>query len=108
MARTLSSIINGIIGIIILLLSLRLILRLFGASSGAPFTQLIYNTSAYFLTPFQGIFPTPAAGGAAFELSTLFAIIIYAIIGWLLTALIDSISNSGRRKEVIVERHRVE
>ncbi|MDZ7726216.1 MAG: YggT family protein [Candidatus Campbellbacteria bacterium] len=96
MTKISSAIINGITGIILLILSLRLVLRLFGANPNVEFTQFTYNVSAFFLEPFQGIFPTASLEGATFEISTLFAIIVYALVGSLLTAILDSLSDRNK------------
>ena len=68
---------------IITLLALRLILQLLGANQGNPFVDLIYGLSGIFAAPFFGMFSyTPSYGVSYFEVSTLVAILIYALIGW--------------------------
>ena len=75
-----------------IVLFLRLILRLFGASTESSFVQFIYNSSAVLLDPFRGIFtPAEVAPGAFLEFTTLFAIVIYALIAFLITEFIDFI-----------------
>lgn len=97
------SLINFVIGLIELLLTGRLILKLFGANSGTPFVQWVYATSQPLINPFLGIFPNPVlTGRLMIEFSTLVAIIVYAIIGYLLAELITTISFGARRR--IVER----
>jgi hypothetical protein len=72
-----------IVGFIITLLALRLILQLLGANQGNPFVDLIYGLSGIFAAPFFGMFSyTPSYGVSYFEVSTLVAILIYALIGW--------------------------
>jgi hypothetical protein len=72
-----------IVGFIIALLALRLILQLLGANQGNPFVDLIYGLSGIFAAPFFGMFSyTPSYGVSYFEVSTLVAILIYALIGW--------------------------
>ena len=47
-----------IIGIIEFLLSLRILLKLLGASPKAPFVVWVYETTRPLLAPFEGMFPT--------------------------------------------------
>lgn len=72
-----------ITGVIIALLALRLILQLLGANEGNAFVDFIYGLSGIFGEPFFGMFSyEPSYGVSYFELSTLVAILIYALIGW--------------------------
>ena len=70
------------------LLALRLILKLVGANPAAFFTQVVYGTTSVFLWPFTGILPDPAAGAFQLEISTIVAMIVYALIAWGITKLI--------------------
>lgn len=70
-----------IFGIIIALLILRLILLLLAANQGAPFVDFVYNLSAVFAWPFFGIFSyQPSYGQSTLEISTLIAILVYALL----------------------------
>ncbi len=80
-----------VFGAIEVLLLIRFFLRLLGANPAAPFTTIIYNITGVLIAPFALVFPTPQTGGTAFELSTLLAMVVYALIAWGLTALIDAI-----------------
>ena len=72
-----------IVGFIVSLLALRLILQLLGANQGNAFVDLVYGLSGIFAAPFFGMFSyTPSYGVSYFEVSTLVAILIYALIGW--------------------------
>lgn len=77
-----------IFGAIEALLFFRFILRLLGANEAAAFTQFIYSASAIFVAPFQFVFGTPTAGGAAIELSTVLAMVVYWLIAWGIVKLI--------------------
>ncbi|MDC3413581.1 YggT family protein [Aquibacillus sp. 3ASR75-11] len=81
--------INLVIGIAQFILGLRIVLKLFGANEVAPFVSWTYQTSAPLLYPFEGIFPTRSLdGGFIIEFSSLFALIVYTLIGYFLTELI--------------------
>jgi hypothetical protein len=43
---------------------------------------LIYGFTYLFLFPFEGMTATPSAGGMVLELSSFFAMVIYALIAW--------------------------
>lgn len=69
-------------GILETLIVLRIILKLIGANPSSPIAALIYAFTDLFLFPFAGLTATPAAGGMVLELSSLFALVIYALIAW--------------------------
>lgn len=72
-----------IVGFIIVLLALRMALMLLAANESSPFVDFIYSLSGVFAMPFYGIFSyTPAYGSSYFEISSLVAIVVYALIGW--------------------------
>lgn len=74
----------------IIMLGLRVFLLAFSANSSTPFVNFIYTTSQSFLNPFRGIFPPKSVGETGYlDVAALFAIIIYALLGWGFKALID-------------------
>lgn len=79
-------VVNLIFGIIIAFILLRVVLMLLAANTGNAFTDLIYGVSGVFVAPFYGIFNyTPVYGSSVFDLSALFAALIYALIGWVIS-----------------------
>ena len=70
-----------IVGVINTIIGLRFVLLLFGANRDVPFTDFIYSISEPFVAPFAGMFGQPVYGKAVFELSSLFAMLIYTLIG---------------------------
>ncbi len=71
-----------LVSILEALLALRFLLKLIGANPNSPIAALIYAFTGLFLAPFSGLTATPAAGGLVLEISTLFAMLIYGLIGW--------------------------
>ena len=69
------------------LIAIRFVLRALGANPDAGFAQFIYGVTAPLIAPFVGLFGTPAYGTAALELHSIVAMIVYALVGWLLTKL---------------------
>lgn len=83
-----------IAGFIIALLALRLVLLLLAANQGAPFVDFVYALSGIFAWPFYGIFSyQPSYGQSTFEISTVVAIIVYALIAMGLAKLMTLTSN---------------
>ena len=69
-------------GILETMIALRIGLMLIGANPNSPIVALIYGFTYLFLFPFEGMTVTPSAGGVVLELSSLFAMAIYALIAW--------------------------
>jgi hypothetical protein len=70
------------LGILEAMIALRIGLKLIGANPESPIVALIYGFTNLFLFPFAGMTVTPSAGGMVLELSSLFAMAIYALIAW--------------------------
>jgi hypothetical protein len=70
------------LGILEALIALRIGLKLIGANPESPIVALIYGLTFLFLFPFEGMIATPSAGSMVLELSSLFAMLIYALIAW--------------------------
>ena len=73
-----------IVGVLEALLAFRLVLKLLGANSAAPFTSLIYQITQVFVAPFFNVFNTTRVEGSVFEWATVLAMIVY----WLIAAAI--------------------
>ena len=69
--------------ILLVLLGFRFILALLGANSSNSFANFIYKTSHPFVSPFFSLFSYKQNYGVShFEIYTLVAIVVYAIIAW--------------------------
>lgn len=78
-----------IAGVIIILLAFRFVLTLLGANQANGFANFIYSTSHPFVAPFFGLFGYNLQYGVSrFELYTLVAMAVYAIIAWGLARLV--------------------
>jgi uncharacterized protein YggT (Ycf19 family) len=73
-----------ILGVIEGLLLIRFVLRLLGANPAAGFAQFIYGITAPLLAPFFGLFGAPRFEGSVLEISTLVAMIVYALLAWVI------------------------
>lgn len=88
--NVLTNIIWFVVGVILLLLAFRFVLALLGANPGNWFASFIYSASHPFVAPFFGLFSYNYRYGVSeFEIYTLVAMVVYAVIGWLLTALVN-------------------
>lgn len=68
-------------GVIIALIALRVILLILGASQSSAFVDFVYVVSGLFAWPFHGIFNyQPTYGASTFEISSVIAIIVYALL----------------------------
>lgn len=97
-----TNLINLFVGTVLAILGLRFVLRLFGASDTAGFASWVYEMSGVLLEPFRGIFPTQTFDNQyVFEFTTIFAMIVYALLGMLLAAAVDSLTPtvSGKKKK---------
>ena len=85
-----------ITAVIDILLAMRFIFMLLGASPRAAFTSLLYGITLPLVAPFQGMFPNPGQGVSIFEPASVVAMIVYTLIGWVIVAVIR-IRHSRRR-----------
>ncbi len=73
-----------VFGILEALIAIRFLLRLLGANPSAGFASFIYDITAPFIAPFVGLFGTPQYQGSVLELHSIVAVIVYALIAWLI------------------------
>ncbi len=101
-AQFVVNIVNFFVGVAEVLLGFRVVLKLLAANAATPFVNWIYDTSEPLLVPFRGMFPSPQlATGSELEFSALFALMIYAFVGYLLVelvAVVESGAKSRRKK----------
>lgn len=77
-----------VVGLVNAVIALRFIFLLFGANQEAGFTGVIYAVSAPFVAPFVGIFGEPVLGDLVIEASSLLAIVIYLLVGWIISKIL--------------------
>lgn len=76
-----------VFGVIDGLLLIRLLLKLMGANPDAGFASWIYGVTGVLLAPFRGLLPTVGNTQSQLEMSVVIAIVVYALIGWVLARL---------------------
>ncbi len=89
--------VTDFVGVVI---GMRVLLKFLGANSQALFVKWIYETSNPLLVPFEGMFPTRGLGnGFTLEISALFALIAYSVVGYLISKLISFVNEIGNQHE---------
>lgn len=76
-----------VFGVIDGLLVIRLLLKLLGANPDAGFSRWVYGVTDVLLGPFRGLLPTVGNTQSQLEMSVVIAILVYALIGWVLARL---------------------
>jgi len=71
-----------LLGILEALIALRIGLKLIGANPASPIVAFIYGFTYLFLFPFAGMIASPSSGSTVLELSSVFAMLAYALIAW--------------------------
>ena len=75
-------------GILEALIGIRIMLKLIAANPNSWFASFVYQLTDIFLWPFQSIVTNPSFQNSVIELTSLIAILVYALIGWAIARLI--------------------
>jgi uncharacterized protein YggT (Ycf19 family) len=78
-----------VFGIVDGLLLVRLLLKVLGTNPDAPFSSFVYGLTDFLLGPFKGMLPATVSGKTIFEPSVLIAILVYALIAWVLAKIVE-------------------
>lgn len=71
-----------LLGILEAMIALRIGLKLIGANPDSLIVTIIYGFTYIFLFPFEGLIGSPATGKMVLELSSMFAMVLYALLAW--------------------------
>jgi YggT family protein len=82
-----TQLIYWVFGLIEGLIAIRFVLKALGANPSAGFAEFIYGITAPLVAPFAGLFGNPAAQGSVLEVHSIVALIVYALLAWLLAKL---------------------
>ena len=84
------NIVSYVVGLLLVVLSLRFLLTLLGANPSNSFANAIYSLSYPFVAPFFSLFNYNLHYGVSlFEPYTLVAMAVYALVAWGIIALIN-------------------
>lgn len=90
--------IDLVTSVLMVLLGVRLAFKLFGANSASPLVGWVYRISDPIIAPVRGIFTDQQLNsGNVVEYSTLLAIVLVAIAGFLLIQLLDALQTASLR-----------
>ena len=98
-----------ILAVLEIILLLRLLFRLLGANTDNGFITVLYSLSHIFVGPFNGIFNDQALGRSVFEVSTIIAMLVYALIAWGIVSLGNVVfapQVTGHQRVVTTRRNR--
>jgi YggT family protein len=77
-----SRIVGTLLVILEILLGIRFVLHLIAANPDSGFAVFIYGITGVFVAPFNGLIGTPSSGGMTLEVTTLIAMVVYALFVW--------------------------
>ena len=83
-------------GVIEALIVIRFVLRALGANPNAGFAEFIYGVTAPLIAPFVGLFGQPSASGSVLELNSIVALIVYALLAWLVAKIAWILAGESR------------
>ncbi|MDX1665126.1 MAG: hypothetical protein R3272_15145 [Candidatus Promineifilaceae bacterium] len=95
-----------LVALVEFLIILRVALKLIAANPDAPFVALVYSASYLFLWPFLGMTATPAAGAIQLEISSIIAMFVYLMLGWVVAQFIRWVATPTSARTVAVRRRR--
>jgi len=93
------------------LIAIRIGLKLLGANPANIFAALLYGLTDIFLFPFNSLVHNPTFDGMVLEITSFFAMLLYALLGWVIERLIYLIfywprTSTFRRQTVVAESDR--
>lgn len=106
-SHTAKRVVGVIFGIAEIILAFRFIFKLLGAEPSNGFVKVIYDITKPFVDIFAGIFSKSTTTGAettsVFEPGTLIAILVVAIVGWIIMKLLTRRSSNNTSSSVTTE-----
>jgi hypothetical protein len=97
MLKKLANLVNGILGVILLLLSIRFILEILKIGPGSEFTNIVYTASSRLRDPLLDFFVWLGVMESSIVLMTFLSIVVYATIGWFIAGSIGSFAQSKNK-----------
>jgi len=77
-----------LLGILETMIALRIMLMMIGANPGSTIVAIIYGFTGLFLFPFTGLIGLPTAGNLVLELSSMFAMLVYGLLAWVVERIV--------------------
>jgi YGGT family len=86
-AHRVQQMIYWVFGLVEGLIAIRFVLKALGANPSAGFAEFIYGITGLLVAPFVGLFGSPQSQGSILELNSIIALVVYALLAWLLARL---------------------
>jgi uncharacterized protein YggT (Ycf19 family) len=83
-AYRVTQLVYWIFGLVEGLIAIRIVLKILGANAGAGFAEFIYGITSPLIAPFNGLFGNQVAQGSVLELSSIVALVVYALLAWVI------------------------
>jgi len=83
-AYRVTQLVYWIFGLIEGLIAIRVVLKMLGANPSAGFAEFIYGITGVLIAPFVGLFGNQVSQGSVLELSSIVAIVVYALVAWVI------------------------
>lgn len=101
-----SKVVWFIVGLMAALIAIRFVLLAVGANEQAGFAKLIYGLTGWMVAPFAALFGSNltypgAAGTGSIEAASLVAIVVYALVGLLITRLAQLMLGTNRTTSTV-------
>jgi uncharacterized protein YggT (Ycf19 family) len=90
-----------------IVLTLRFFLKLVGANPSSPFGIFLFGITDPLAAPFESLLANPAIGSGEVEFTTLLALIVYPVFGWVVIRSIQLMfyREQGGQRIVRQKRH---
>ncbi len=95
-----------VFGVLDALIALRVVLQLIAANPGSGFADFVYKFTDIFLAPFSGLVASPVVGNGIFEISSLIAIVVYALLAWVIVRIFRLIFTPARTSRSVTTYQR--
>ncbi len=101
----LKSLINGVLLIISFFLVLTVLFLAFSANQGTPMVAWVLAVGGALSAPFVGIAPNLPIGTGVLDTVAIVALVLYLLIGYLVLAVVDSLTNRTLRSHYTTTAH---
>lgn len=98
--------IRFIFAVIEVLLLIRFFLRLIGANPASPFGIFLFGLTDPLAAPFASLLDNPIIGKSVIEFTTILALIIYPIFGWILGRTLQLVFYREQGGQQVVRKRR--
>ena len=92
-------------GLIDALIAIRVVLRVLAANPSASFAEWIYRITDWLAAPFADLFGSVRVAGGILEPNAVVALIVYALLAWLLGKMTWLVTGENRTALIVSRRY---